>query len=229
MSLYSPLSYSIHFGSYYGSKFKTATVELRNGTNKIMASVRLSAYEAVITADGSDVLYSVSGNYVAVLIEHYNSYTDNYTFPFNITVTGTVNRLYYREYACYICIYVHVHASLYVLQCYYLCLFFFFTDPTVQASKSEVEVFNGQTTLKLSCTPSSPILPVIWREGQRTLVASDTAGVVLTPDGLYHELTLDLNTFSLSGDDIVCEVVDPEDDRGVVASATIDITISTEG
>lgn len=99
------------------------------------------------------------------------------------------------------------------------------SDPTVQASENKVEIFNGQSGLELSCIPSSPGLPVAWREGERALVASDTSGVELIPAGLGHKLKLDLNTYSLSGDNIVCEIMDPENSSSVVASATIDVTL----
>ena len=63
-----------------------------------------------------------------------------------------------------------------------------------------------------------------WREGEKRLTDS-TAGVTLTPASLYHRLRVDLTSYSLSGDDIVCEVVDPENSEVVVASANFKITL----
>ena len=87
-----------------------------------------------------------------------------------------------------------------------------------------MEIDDKQSALTLTCTPSSPLLPILWREGERRLTQT-TAGVNLTPTGLHHQLTLDLTSFSLTGEDIVCEVVDPEDDSDVIASATIEISV----
>lgn len=81
--LYSPLRYSIHFGPFY--RFSTGSIDLRDGISQIQASVHISVYEAVIMAEASNVLYSVSGNYEAILKQHDD---ETYHFSFNITVTG---------------------------------------------------------------------------------------------------------------------------------------------
>ena len=89
-----------------------------------------------------------------------------------------------------------------------------------------MEIREGQSVLSLTCTPSSAQLSVLWREGQ-TRLTETTSGVTLAPASHHHQLTLNLNTFSLTGEDIVYEVLDPEDDRRVVASANIEIALPT--
>ena len=87
-----------------------------------------------------------------------------------------------------------------------------------------MEVEEDQQSISLSCFPSSPYLPVSWREGNKRLT-SDDAGVALNPPSLSHQLNVDLNLHSLTGQDIVCEVMDPEGLEGVVAMASAKVVV----
>lgn len=49
-------------------------------------------------------------------------------------------------------------------------------------------------------------------------MSSDT-GITLSPPNLHHNLSINLTTHNLTGQNIVCEVIDPEGLRDVVASA----------
>lgn len=89
----------------------------------------------------------------------------------------------------------------------------------MEISTSAVEVEEGKQSFSLFCTPSSPYLPVTWREGKNTLISIDS-GITLSPPNLHHNLSIDLTSHTLTGQSIVCEVKDPEGLRDVVASAS---------
>ena len=87
-----------------------------------------------------------------------------------------------------------------------------------------MEIEEEQQSLSLSCYPSSPYLPVAWREGNKRLT-SDDAGVVLNPPSLSHMLSIDLTVHPLTGQDIVCDVMDPEGLKGIVAMASAEVVL----
>lgn len=87
-----------------------------------------------------------------------------------------------------------------------------------------MEIEEKQQSLSLFCNPSSPYLPITWREGNNKLT-SDDAGIVLNPPNLSHQLNIDLNIHSLTGQDIVCEVMDPEELRGVLTMASAKVVL----
>ena len=89
---------------------------------------------------------------------------------------------------------------------------------------TEVVIQRDQAQQVLTCTPSNSALPLVWRDGQ-TRLTETTAGVSLSPEDLYHQLALDLTTYSLSGNDIVCEILNPEDASQVIASDNIQVTL----
>jgi len=66
----------------------------------------------------------------------------------------------------------------------------------------------GQITI--TCTPSSPELPVHWTIGDKEI--QDRSPFSLMPSGLHHtlELLLDSSSLDLLGELISCFVQDPE-------------------
>jgi len=100
----------------------------------------------------------------------------------------------------------------------------FCADPTVEISTNAVEIEAGQPLLSLSCSPSSPYLPVTWREGNRSLRSNDS-GLLLSPPSLHHYLSIDLDYHILTGQNIVCEVNDPEELSNIVASASAEVLL----
>jgi hypothetical protein len=182
-SLYFPLEYRLH---YWPERFDTGLVmSMADGTDRtdVRVDVSIADFTAVVAVNATDVVYSLTGDYVAVLVDSGDG-TD-VSLPFSIIVH----------------------------------------DPYVMASESEVEISGDQSVLTLTCTASSPLLPVLWREGEERLSTS-TSGVSLTVAADRHSrLTLDLGAYTLSGEDIVCEVFDPEGDQVVAASATVEISL----
>ena len=161
---------------HYGPGDYQFYINSSSGSAKIQTFVSTAEYEAYIAVEATDVLYSLSGEYYMTLKRA------------TISLSHSTLRLQ---------VYLDTLYS-------YLYMYLVSTDPTLIASESAVNITNDQTLLTLLCTPSSSELIVTWREGQEQL---DTAnGVVLEPVGLNHKLTLDLETYTLTGADIVCEV-----------------------
>ena len=84
-SLYSPLKYTLHYSWAEGAG--RGMVMSESGAEDTRFNVSIVDFAAVVTVNATDVLYSLTGDYVVVLVNSSGEY--NITFPFSIAINGT--------------------------------------------------------------------------------------------------------------------------------------------
>ena len=94
-SLYTPLRHQIHF---WPKVFGRGYVVSDGGRVETEIDVSIVDYGAVISVNATAVLYSVAGDYVAVLVATTDDY--NSTFPFSIVVHGIYSFIIHKKIPC---------------------------------------------------------------------------------------------------------------------------------